>query len=341
MTQPAPTLCPLCSRPAEALAEVSYSAAEAAQHFVLAEEYPERHARLVRQIQSLWKGNDCSILRCRECSFRFAWPFVAGDAGFYNLAYPHSDYPIQRWEFDVTAQVLASQPPLDGPVLEIGSGFGYFLRKISPRLVAPERVVAVEYNDVARHHLLAQGYKASGVDIRDPAHNGLHGKLAAVFMFQVIEHMDDLSSLVRRLSELARPGASVFMAVPNPQRIAFNESHSSLRDMPPNHISGWSEAACHALATRAGWTLQDWRVQPMRWGAFIRQDLVYTHMQRAQRSGSLANRLRALPRNRARRGLEAALALLSAPSRVPAWWRVARDGASVGDSAWVHFRVPN
>ena len=79
-------------------------------------------------------------------------------------------------------------------------------------------------------------------------------------MFQVIEHMDDLSNLARRLGELARPGARVFMAVPNPQGIAFSESHSSLRVMPPNqpnHLSGWTEVAFRALAARAGWTLLD------------------------------------------------------------------------------------
>ena len=320
-------------------ADPNYTVREAAQHFVLAEEYWDRHSQLVDHIQPLWNRSDCRILRCRSCGLRFAWPFVSGDARFYNLAYPHPDYPTERWEFEETAQTLVSQSPLEGPVLEIGSGFGYFLRKISPRLLAPEQVVAVEYNDVARKHLCEQGFNASGVDIRNAVHDGLRGKLAAVFMFQVIEHMDDLTGLVRRLGELVRPGADIFIAVPNPQRIAFNESHSSLRDMPPNHISGWSEAAFRALAVRAGWTLLDWRVQPMRWTAFIRQDLIYTHMQRAQRRGSLANRVRSLPRNRARRALEAGLALLAVPARVPTWWQAARARAELGDSAWVHLRA--
>ena len=331
--------CPACHATVAEIREQQFSARDAAQHFVLAEEFPARHAQLVAHIRSLWGADTCGLLRCAACGLRFAWPFVSGDGLFYNLAYPHSDYPKQRWEFIETVAALQAAQLQEGPVLEIGSGFGYFLRQISPGLVQPARVVAVEYNDVARAELHTRGYTAFGEDIRSASFDHLEGRLVAAFLFQVLEHMDDLGGVLRRLNQLLRPGASVFIAVPNPQRIAFNESHSSLRDMPPNHISVWTEAAFRALAARAGWTLLDWRVQPMRWGAFIRQDLVYTHMQRAQRSGSLANRVRALPRNRARRGVEAALALLSAPARLPAWWQVAREGASVGDSAWVQLRV--
>jgi len=124
-----------------------------------------------------------------------------------------------------------------------------------------------------------------------------------------------------------------------PRLIAFNESHSSLRDMPLDHISGWTEGAFLALTARAGWTVMVLRTQPMRRRPFMRQDLVYTHMPRAQLSGWLANHVGALPRNPARRALEAGLAVLAALARVPAWWQVAKSGASLGDSSWVHFRV--
>jgi hypothetical protein len=62
-------------------------------------------------------------------------------------------------------------------------------------------------------------------------------------------------------------------------------------------------------------------------------------MRRAQRSGSLANRLRALPRSGVRVALEGALALLAAPARLPAWADAARPGAALGDSVWVQFRA--
>jgi hypothetical protein len=75
---------------------VSYSAAEAAQHFVLAEEYPHRHAELRDHITGLWSHKDCRMYVCRQCALTYAWPFAAGDGRFYNLAYPYSAYPTQR-----------------------------------------------------------------------------------------------------------------------------------------------------------------------------------------------------------------------------------------------------
>src|SRR5213078_2279110 len=110
-------------------------------------------------------------------------------------------------------------------VLEIGSGFGYFLRQIAPRLLPRERVVAVEYNDHARERLAQEGFVTYGDDIRSPRYDALRGRFEAVFLFQVLEHMDGLADVVRRLDELLRPGGSVYVAVPNGGRIEFNETH--------------------------------------------------------------------------------------------------------------------
>ena len=107
--------CPLCRQPPDTPSAVSYSAAEAAQHFVLAEEYPQRHAELRDHITGLWSRNDCRMYACRQCALTYAWPFVAGDGHFYNLAYPYSAYPAQRWEFLcsdlVYAQMRRAQTP--------------------------------------------------------------------------------------------------------------------------------------------------------------------------------------------------------------------------------------
>jgi SAM-dependent methyltransferase len=310
----------------------------ATQHFVLAEEFPEQHARLASHIRALWGGDSCEVLACPGCGLHFAWPFVAGDSAFYNLAYPYSDYPKDRWEFDRTVEALASLPERDGPVLEIGSGFGHFLRKIAPSLVRREDVVAVEYNDVARSKLVDMGFTARGEDVRSPSFDALHGRLSAVFMFQVLEHMDDLDGVIRRLNDLMRPGASVFIAVPNPHQIAYCEAFGALMDMPPNHISRWTESAFSALAARAGWAMRAHCLQPQRLRDFLRHDLVSSHMRRAQRPGTLANRVRARTRTPVRVALEGALALGAAPSRMRAWLYAARHWALLGNSAWVHFQ---
>ena len=158
-------------------------------------------------------------------------------------------------------------------------------------------------------------------------------------MFQVLEHMDDLDSVMRRLNELLQPGGRIYLAVPNGQRIEYNERHGSLFDMPPNHISRWTEAALKAFAARGGWTMEEYRVEPLRLRDLVRGDLVFSHMQRAQRPGSLANRVRARPRTNLRLAAEGALALLAAPSRVGAWYEAHRVETALGDSIWARFRA--
>ncbi len=330
--------CPLCRQPPDTPSAVSYSAAEAAQHFVLAEEYPQRHAELRDHITGLWSRNDCRMYACRQCALTYAWPFVAGDGHFYNLAYPYSAYPAQRWEFLRTLDSLRGAPLQPGPVLEIGSGFGYFLGQLAPDHVAAEQVIALEYSDAGRAQLAAKGFQAMACDVRSASLDPWCGQLAAVFLFQVLEHMDDLHALTSRLNELTRPGAAIFVAVPNHDRTAFNEAHASLCDMPPNHISQWTPQALQRLADTAGWRLDRCEREPFRWSAFMRGDLVYAHMRRAQTPGTLSNKVRSRPRSGARQVAEAAVALAAMPARIPHWLAAVGRARSLGNSLWVRYQ---
>ena len=331
--------CPACHAKCDDEPLRAFGHREAAQHFVLAEEFPERHAQLAEHIRQLWGGSRCELLACKGCGLQFAWPFVAGGGEFYNLAYPHSDYPTQRWEFEQTVTALQRQPLGPGKVIEIGSGFGHFLCQISPRLVATRDVIAIEYNDRARQQLQALGFTAHAQDVRSAALAAYRGQVVALFMFQVLEHMDGLDRLLQRVGELLRPGAQIFIAVPNIRRIDYNETQGALLDMPPNHISRWTRGAFEAMACRQGWELLDLRTEPMSWRGFIKRDLVYSHMRRAQRSGSLANRVRAHRRTPLRLAAEGALASLAAPSRALRWALAASRGVALGESVWVHLRA--
>ncbi len=292
---------------------------------------------LVEHIVQLWGRDSCGVFRCAGCGLRFAWPFVAGDGRFYNLAYPHSAYPTRRWEFDQTLVSISGGDRVFGHVLEIGSGFGYFLDSLAPRFVKPENAIAVEYSEAARDILRRKGYATSGEDVRSSVYDRWRGQIEAIFMFQVLEHMDDLYGLLSRLSELASRGADWFVAVPNSARIAFNEAHGSLLDMPPNHISCWTLDAFVALASRGGWRVVEHRSEPISWRRFLIRDLVYSHMRRAQQAGSIANRARAMARGRVRTMAEASLAMASAPTRLRTWSDAIRLRQSLGDSIWLRL----
>lgn len=329
--------CPVCrSDNAALLGGVSSEAA--AQHYILREEYPDRHVALRVLIENLWRSSHCELRQCDDCGFGFAWPYVAGDSEFYNLAYPTVGYPRTKWEYERTVQELR-QVATDGMIaLEIGSGFGFFLDKVCPRFVAPDRVVAVEYNEKCRDLLKAKGYRTMAVDVRQDDFSRFKSQFDLVFMFQVLEHMDGLDALMDRLRLLAAPGCHIFIAVPNARRIAFNEQNGGLLDMPPNHIGRWTPRAFEAIAARFGLSMVASDLEPVRPTAFLKADLCYAYLRKAQVRGSRANRLRSMPRSRWRTLREIAAIVGYAPTRLAAWragWAQPRE---LGELLWVHLR---
>lgn len=296
-----------------------------------------RYEQLVAHIQLLWNAKECEIRLCEACKLAFAWPFVAGDGHFYNLAYPHVDYPKARWEWVRTAEVLKGMTTRGRKSLEIGSGFGYFLDLVCPSLFDYTNMVSIEYNAVAAQRLAEKGCSVFSEDIREPYFTRLANTFDFVFMFQVLEHMDRLQELFERLNLVTRNGANLFIAVPNSDRTDFNEANHSLIDMPPNHISRWSSQAFGALAQSAGWKVVKIDKEPMSFPAFIKQDLIYSHMRRSQIPGSLSNRVRSRPRSNLRRLEEALVTLLYSPLRLGVWARaLGRD--DLGNSMLVHLQ---
>lgn len=330
--------CPACgSTNISPKIKLTVSAKEAAQHFVLAECDKERHAQLADHICGLWKSLQCEIRKCDVCELAFSWPFVAGDGVFYNLAYPHVDYPKARWEWDKISNILGSLDTRGKRGLEIGSGFGYFLDLVSPHYFECADMVAIEYNGVAAGRLRERGFTVFEQDIREPKFNKFENSFDYVFMSQVLEHMDNIQPLFERIKLITRDGAHLFIAVPNSTRTEFNENNKSLLDMPPNHISRWSDQAFISLAEMTGFDVLEITHEPMSFMSFIKQDLIYSHMRRSQVPGSMSNRVRSKPRNKFRRFEEAALTLIYSPSRF-AIWAKALSQQSLGSSTFVHLQ---
>jgi SAM-dependent methyltransferase len=332
------SLCPACGSSGAANVRFSVSASEAAQHFVLAQGDAERHQKLTEHIAALWCATNCQIVDCPDCGLGFAQPFFAGDAKFYNLAYPTSVYPEDKWEFAQTLKVLATSSGRGMRALEIGAGFGHFLRRVVPTYFDAADTTAIEYNDVAAARLRSAGYSVIQSDVRSPAFAALGRRFDRLFMFQVLEHMDGLAELAQCLRSIANPGAELFVAVPNRARIDFNERNASLLDMPPNHVSRWTQSSLIRFAERAGFVPVRVVVEPLHWRQFLATDLVYAHLRRSQCGASIANRVRRGPRTPFRRLLEAGLAIAMAPTRVPAWLAATRAQQSLGGSLWAQLR---
>lgn len=328
--------CPACR--GDSVHVSSVSDREATQHFVLREEDPERHEALTRHIGRLWERDVCEIRKCVDCGFGFANPFVAGDALFYNLAYPRVNYPATKWEYQATLDLIMNRTRLcSGNVLDVGAGFGFFLDMIRPHLAEDQECFAIEYNDEAAGVLRRKGYSVVQDDLRSNRFNEYGGAFAYLFLFQVVEHMDGLERLFDRIRYLLAEDGFAFIAVPNTFRTDFQEKSGSLIEMPPNHIGRWTEASFLAMANNAGLRIASSRIEPFSFIEFAKIDLKYYHLKRSHLRGSLANRIRRLPASQVRRLMEAALALSCAPIRIPTFLKAARSTGPLGYSMLIEL----
>jgi hypothetical protein len=153
----------------------------------------------------------------------------------------------------------------------------------------------------------------------------------AIFMFQVLEHIDGMDDFIGRISSIAK--ADVFVSVPNDAFTSFIEAHGLLVDVPPIHIGRWTRKAFEAAWGRHGFEIVAMESEPASIASFGKLDLSYYFFKQSERHGSIANRVRSMHRGLLRKALSASLAMCYAPARIPLWIK-ARHGAS----AWVHLR---
>ena len=327
------TNCPICfSEGSCKLYDVTPQ--EAAQHFILKEDNRQRNQDLAAHISKLWGGRNCSIRQCCDCEFCFSDPYVAGDVTFYDLAYERAGYPSDKWDFRRTIRELSSTNFRAKRVLEVGAGFGFFLDKIVDTYVPRSGITALEYGNEPIKVLHSKGYSTRQEDLRSA---NLAEGFCAIFLFQVVEHMDDLDNLFARLSQLLYKDGLLFITVPNPKRIRFNEQNGSLLDMPPNHIGGWSPAAFQTIGSRHGLRVDRHEIEPFSLLGFIKQDIGSSYLRRAQQMGTVENWSRSIRSARHGKLVGVAVAALTAPRRLNVWRKAASTGAEIGGCHWVKF----
>lgn len=309
--EPLEATCPVCGHSrGEQLWSVD--SRQSARHFVLPEVDPQRYGELASHIAALWQSDRCRVVRCDCCRFCYSWPFVAGDARFYALAYPNHGYPKWKWEYDAALSWIAAGRTSDVHVLEIGAGNGVFAAALVERGIPKERIVCTEFSAGGRAAINELGIRCVPDDVRDLSGPDWDGRFELICMFQVLEHMDRIDELFARLAALIRPGGRLIAAVPNPAMIEFNELNGALRDMPPCHVGRWNARCFEQIGRRFGFHFADNAVEPGRWMSMAKQFVGYRLLQQSQTPGSWANRAFRLRWRPLRRAAQAAMMFATA-----------------------------
>lgn len=313
----------------------SVSAEEAARHVAGAHATNHRRQALAEHARLLWGRTSCDFVECRACRFAFASPFVAADARFYDLAYTDSGrYPDWKWEFEITLRAITALVENDASrhvhVLEIGAGNGAFARRLAGTVVPRGNVTCTEHAESNRRLLQSAGIRCVPGDLgvlREPRFEGRHD---VVCMFQVLEHLDDPDFVFDTLSRVTKTGASVFVAVPNPEQRRLFDAIGVREDVPPTHIARWSRQAIATVGIRHGFAVTEHLVEPHSYWPTLR---------RALSLGTGASPLAGFIRERQARWLRLALkAVASIPTFARGVVPVALSfGRPIGVSQWTRL----
>ena len=174
-----------------------------------------------------------------DSDLQFFEPAVFGDQRFYDQLRGKSWYSQpEKWEFWEAAKWV---PPA-ADILEIGAGTGTFQHYVP------------ESNYTSVDLFPADGNTQTRVAQNEQFH--------VVVAFQVLEHTSDPVAFAEDALSYLKPGGQLFLGVPN------RNSYLSLfptfpLDLPPHHLTRWSEKSLRSLAAKCGLRVEYVRLAPL------------------------------------------------------------------------------
>ena len=254
--------CPVCDAPCTNRHTHEYTPQQAAAHFCPQARNPDRHERLVTCIRRLWSGGTCKIFVCSSCGFGFGYPFVGGDDEFYGILHEQAGYPTKRWEYGLAKEIGEQAFPSGGNVLDMGAGYGLFLKTFSPSW----KPYATEGSPTTRAKLAAEAINVFP-DL-SAASASMAGQFQLVTAFQVIEHIAEYREVFAAVRRLLGPGGAFVLSVPNRDEMDAREKITHAHDMPPNHINKWTANSMGLALRQAGFDTVESQIAPPGRGAF-------------------------------------------------------------------------
>lgn len=201
-------------------------------------------------------------LRCLHCGLVLLYPRPAVE----DLLHSYDDYlptepeEIGKWETMMKPVIIKSADLIEthhsgphGSILDIGCGYGFFLREMQSR---GWNVTGIEISETGRHYALTQW----GIPVHSQPMEQLDLEsdvFDVVTLFYVIEHVDDPPALLAEVRRVLKPGGLVLLRWPHTTPIVrilgplsrkFDLYHT------PYHLYDFSPGTIKALLDKMGFT---------------------------------------------------------------------------------------
>ncbi len=175
--------------------------------------------------------------QCRRCGLKYFTPLIVGDEKFYN-SFQEIDwyYMEEKEEFQYAKKFINK----NDKVLEVGCGKGAFAR-----IVPTNCYVGLDPSEKAKKMASKNGVRIKNESIELHAQNH-QDYYDVVCSFQVLEHVPNPFSFLNSSIQTLKKGGFLIIAVPSEDSFVKYITNGIL-NMPPHHISRWSDDALNYL----------------------------------------------------------------------------------------------
>ncbi|MDJ0744588.1 MAG: class I SAM-dependent methyltransferase [Xenococcaceae cyanobacterium MO_167.B27] len=191
--------------------------------------------------QELKNYQEIKLYQCNQTRLKFFFPCdIDGSETLYKQLQKFDWFYLpDKWEYNVALNHLKLLNC--NSILEVGCGVGFFVKAcIDSGFV----INGIELNKLAVN--LAQENKLPVNHITLQEFAQFHPQsMDAICSFQVLEHISDPKSFINNCLKILKSGGRLIVSVPNAE--SFLKYQYNLLDMPPHHMTQWSEFSFRSL----------------------------------------------------------------------------------------------
>mgnify|MGYP004447846963 CR=1 FL=1 len=250
--------CPICENGVLEKTSLTVNLFEALKRWETVLKHPFPHEVWTEYAD--FEGTNLYLTECAFCRFGRFVPTVTGSSGFYEAISETDYYNADKWEFSRAIEDLRR---IDAKrILDVGCGSGVFLEFLRSRIPGVE-LYGYDLNDKLLEQLVGRGF---GVLPSDPDRfDQMHSEqplFDAICLLQVLEHTAEPVEFLKRFIKLLRPGGILIITTPNASG-PIRCFPDALTEIPPHHVTRWTQDAYAALLPRLGTTIKSFQIEPL------------------------------------------------------------------------------